>query len=106
QKDVLNQLNRKIMEFWCKFIYGPLPDGFTSPNSINVEWVKSQYLAMNTGKYPDGKNQSDGELMRLFKGSISSINLGQNPQTAKQLLSITTQAYNKKNSIKLGCIKS
>ena len=99
QKDVLNQLNRKIMEFWCKFIYGPLPAGIPLPDSISVDWVKSQYLAMNTGKYPDGKNQSDGELMRLFKGSIDPIKLEQDPLIAKGLLNITKQAYSQGNSI-------
>ena len=92
QKEVLNQLNRKIMEFWCKFIYGDKPP-------LDGSWIESQYKAMNKGKYPNGKNQSDGELMRLFKGSIDPIKLEQDPKIAKGLLTITKQAYSQGNSI-------
>ena len=99
QKKVLDELNRQIMKYWCGYIYGDEPP----PQTTDVSWIYSQYIAMKNGNYPSGGKQSgvkqsDSKLMRLFSNNITPIKLD-NDGVPTQLLNITKGAFRSGNSI-------
>ncbi len=94
QKNILNELNRQIMKYWCNYIYGDSPPVQTN----DVSWVYPQYEAMINEYYPSGGKQSDSKLMDLFRTYITSIKLD-NDGVSNQLLNITKEAFRRGNSI-------